>query len=178
MRLLVIVAAVAVLAGPPAGASAGVARLWIPSIGLYAPITDDLTTGVAFWPGVAGRPGGSRGVAIAGHDVTAVPGFGRHGPFNRLHDVRAGALIAIRWRGRTYDYRVERVAVRPATDLQMPVFRGGWVTLSTCWPPHSAATRWLVYAKRSAGSPQRQGSEATMGSAKPVRSAAFGGTRR
>jgi sortase (surface protein transpeptidase) len=147
MRLLATAAAVVALAGVTGGTPAGVGRLRIPSIAVDVPITGDLATGVEFWPGVGGRPGGSAGIAIAGHDVTAVPGFGEHGPFNRLHLIRRGALLTIRWRGRSYGYRVTRVAVEPATNDQMPVFRAGWVTLSTCWPPYSAANRWLVYAQ-------------------------------
>lgn len=51
------------------------------------------------------RPGDGETMLVDAHDVTPVPGYGAHGPFYRLADVRPGDLATITWKGVRYTYR-------------------------------------------------------------------------
>jgi hypothetical protein len=62
----------------------------------YGPIWD---------PGRMARPGDGLSMVIDGHDVTPVPGYGKHGPFNHLDIIKPGYWAKIKWHGVWRRYR-------------------------------------------------------------------------
>jgi sortase (surface protein transpeptidase) len=90
----------------------------IPRIGVSAVVGDSLARGPIYWPSV-GRPGQGTTVALAGHDVTPVPGFHGHGPFHDINRLRKGDLIHVSSNGTWHSYRVTGNRVIPATDLHI-----------------------------------------------------------
>lgn len=109
----------------------------------------DLQKGPGHYPGTA-LPGRLGNVVISGHRTT----YGH--PFNRLDELRPGDAIVLEVRDRYFTYRVtthrvvdpgdvavtlpvpDRPGARPARRL---------LTLTTCNPKYSAATRLVVHAE-------------------------------
>jgi LPXTG-site transpeptidase (sortase) family protein len=119
----------------------------IPAIGVHAVIGDSLAHGPVYWPSV-GRPGQGTTVAIAGHDVTPVPGFNGHGPFHDINDLRKGDRIYVSRDGKRHAYRVTGNRVMPATDLHIAdLTHYERLLLTTCWPRGSSQYRFVVYAR-------------------------------
>jgi LPXTG-site transpeptidase (sortase) family protein len=119
----------------------------IPRIGVSAAIGDTLARGPVYWPSVA-RPGQGTTIAIAGHDITPVPGFDGHGPFHDINRLRKGDLVTIRWHGARHGYRVTGYRVLPSTDLHIAdLTRHERLLLTTCWPRGSSRYRFVVYAR-------------------------------
>lgn len=147
-RLAITLSAVmAGLALASASVASPVPRLVIPRLGMNAVVVSSLSRGPIFWPGIPGRPGEGRTVAIAGHDVTPIPGFDGHGPFRYLTSVRLGDRITVVWRGRRHVYRVTSIAVVPAWASDLADDLGHErLLLSTCTPPGESAHRLLVRA--------------------------------
>lgn len=157
LALLVATAAAGLaLAVPAPGATPAGATLTIPKLGIYNVLIRYATTenqeqwlalGPIWWPGVTGRPGQGHVTAIAGHDVTHVPGFGGHGPFHYLNKLRRGDLIEIHWQGKLFRYRVTGSRYLPQNDLYAIEDKGhDALALSTCWPPYQSAHRLYVWA--------------------------------
>ena len=65
-----------------------------------------LAKGPIWDPAHPARPGDGETMLVDGHDVTPVPGYGKHGPFYRLHLLRPGYIATITWKGTRYTYRV------------------------------------------------------------------------
>jgi LPXTG-site transpeptidase (sortase) family protein len=104
-----------------------------------------------WWPDTPARPDSGGVYAIAGHDVTPVPGFGAHGPFHYLYRLKVGAPVYLRWGGRTARYRVTAVRTLSVADKGgLGPARGERLVLSTCWPPGSSSHRMYAYAVRVA----------------------------
>jgi len=119
----------------------------IPSIGISAVIGDSLAHGPVYWPSV-GRPGQGTTVALAGHDITPVPGFDGHGPFHDIDRLRKGDRIYVSSNGTRHGYRVTGSRVIPATDLHIAdLTRHERLLLTTCWPRGSSQYRLVVYAR-------------------------------
>jgi sortase A len=140
---------------PAVADGAPIARLLIPSIGLDQVVvqgteTADLREGPGHYPGTP-YPGQQGNVAIAGHRTTYAH------PFYDLDGVAVGALIHLVVPGRTWTYRAVGSVVVPPDDVAVagPLGEaGGWLTLTTCNPRYSAASRLVVRA-RLVGSPAR-----------------------
>lgn len=99
-----------------------------------------LEAGPAWWP-VTGRPGGGDTVAVAGHRTTHTR------PFYFLERVRRNDRIYVRYRGRTYAYRVVRSTVISSADLHIADAVGHErLLLTACTPRGSAAFRLVVEA--------------------------------
>jgi LPXTG-site transpeptidase (sortase) family protein len=131
----------------PAGAARARQTISMPRIGVTAVIGAGLERGTAFWPKV-GRPGQGTTVAIAGHDVTPVPGFHGHGPFHDIDQLRKGDLIYLTWNGERYVYRVTGHRLIPSTDMHIAdLTRYERLLLTTCWPRGSSKYRLVVYAR-------------------------------
>lgn len=117
------------------------ARLVIPRLHLDDSVGTNLSSGPAFYPRT-GRPGGSSTIAIAGHRTTHTH------PFWSLDELRAGDRIVLRWRGRSYRFRVTGARVVAPTDWGAVGEVGHErLVLSTCTPRFSAAKRLIVYAQ-------------------------------
>ena len=122
-------------------------RISISRIGVSSIIGGSLARGPVYWPSV-GRPGQGTTVAIAGHDVTPVPGFDGHGPFHDIDRLRKGDLINLEWHGTRHDYRVTGYRVIPSSDLHIAdLTRYERLLLTTCWPRGSSQYRFVVYAR-------------------------------
>jgi len=126
--------------------------LTIPALGIRTVVREGvgesvLAHGPGFYPG-SGRPGCACTIAIAGHRVTPVPGFGGHGPFRFLDRLRRGARIFLRVAGRTTAYSVTGSEVIAPTDAA-PLQDVGHerLVLTTCTPPFTATYRLVVFAQ-------------------------------
>lgn len=118
----------------------------MPTIGVHALIGTSLAHGPIYWDRV-GRPGQGTTIAIAGHDVTPVPGFQGHGPFHDIDQLRKGDPVTITWHGTPHAYRVSGQRVFDATNLHIAdLTRYERVLLTTCWPRGSSKYRLVVYA--------------------------------
>jgi LPXTG-site transpeptidase (sortase) family protein len=149
MRRVSLIAAVLVLGltlALSARASGG-QTIWIPSIGVRATLGTELARGPVFWPRV-GRPGQGTTIAVAAHDVTAVPGFQGHGPFHDIDELRKGDPIYLEWHGKRYAYRVTGRRLVPAGSLHIAdLTHYERLLLTTCWPRGSSRYRLVVYAR-------------------------------
>ena len=122
-------------------------RISIPKIGVSAVIGDSLARGPVYWP-LVGRPGQGTTVAIAGHDITPVPGFHGHGPFHDINHLRKGDLVYVSRGEVRHRYRVTGTRVIPATDLHIAdLTRYEHLLLTTCWPRGSSQYRLVIYAR-------------------------------
>jgi LPXTG-site transpeptidase (sortase) family protein len=133
---------------PPANAARRAPQtISIPRIAITARIGARLDRGPIFWPNV-GRPGQGTTIAIAGHDVTPVPGFHGHGPFHDINKLRRGDRIHVGWHGSRHAYSVTGHRVIPSTDMHIAdLTRHERLLLTTCWPRGSSAYRLVVYAR-------------------------------
>jgi len=132
---------------PPTGAPIGILR--IPSIGLDQVVvegvgTAQLRSGPGHYPETP-LPGEAGNVAIAGHRTTYAH------PFYDLSDVRPGAAIDISTTQGQFVYRATGTIVVSPSDVAVldPIGRAT-LTLTTCNPPYSAASRLVLRATLSA----------------------------
>ena len=135
---------VARLVDPPA-AGKPVGTIQIPSIGLDQVVVEgvaptDLAMGPGHYPGTP-LPGEAGNVAIAGHRTTY-----RH-PFYSLTAVRPGQPIVLTTPQGVFTYIAGRVSVVAPTDVGIigPT-TAPLLTLTTCNPRYSAATRLVLRA--------------------------------
>jgi LPXTG-site transpeptidase (sortase) family protein len=143
---LIVVLGLALASAATAGARRAMTpTISIPRIGVSAVIGTSLARGAVYWPSV-GRPGQGTTIAIAGHDVTPVPGFDGHGPFHDINNLRKGDRIDINWNGTRHSYRVTGLRVIPSSDLHIADLTR-YVLLTTCWPRGSSEYRLVVYAR-------------------------------
>jgi sortase A len=128
---------------PEPGSPLGI--ITIPAIGLEKVVvqgvrTADLREGPGHYPGTA-LPGEPGNAAIAGHRTT----FGA--PFFRLGDLRRGDAIFVRTLQGRFRYDVLRSEVVPPSDTAvLATSHMSELTLTTCNPPYSAASRLVVVA--------------------------------
>jgi sortase (surface protein transpeptidase) len=141
LALLVAVIASLALAGSAYSAQPQ-ALLTIPALGIFnKPIGNGdamLKSGPTWDPYVPARPTRNNFVVIAGHDVTPVPGYGGHGPFYNLVELKKGYLVEVRWRTRLYVYRLVRDSwYMPEREVPSAVVGVGLVWLYSCYPRHT-----------------------------------------
>jgi sortase A len=126
-----------------------VLRLDVPAIGLHATVVegvgeDSLRVGVGHYPST-GAPGIAGNIALAGHRTT----YGK--PFNRLDELDLGDEIRVRSDQGTFVYQVEREpwVVSPTDWSPIRDFpsSGSFITLTSCHPEGSAATRIVARAR-------------------------------
>jgi sortase A len=133
----------------------GFAVLHVPRFGAgYAPVIVEgvgeaqLQEGPGHYPGTA-MPGEIGNFVVSGHRTT----YGK--PFNQLDELRPGDPIVVEVSDRYYVYRLTRSeVVRPtALDVTDPVPEqpgrtpsSAVMTMTTCNPKYSAATRLIVFA--------------------------------
>ena len=126
-----------------------VGSIVIPSIGVNQVVvegvgTDDLMLGPGHYVGTSlpGQPGNA---AIAGHRTT----YGR--PFYSLDGVTAGAPIIVTTPQGIFTYTAERTEVVDPSDVAvLNQTADPELTLTTCNPRYSAATRLVLHAKLTA----------------------------
>ena len=129
------------------GAPIGVIE--IPSIHLRQVIVEgidvgQLRVGPGHYPSTP-RLGSFGNVALAGHRTT----WGH--PFRQLNELRRGDAIVITTDRGRFLYRVTRVDVVAPTDVAvLDPTRTPTLTLTTCNPPYSAATRLVVVSELAA----------------------------
>ena len=145
-----------VVAAPSGSASQGcrqrpvtrhTARLTIKFLHIvYKPIRSracDLAYGPIWDVGYATRPGMGLTMVIDAHDVTPVPGYGAHGPFYRLYQIKPGYLAKIRWNGvwRTYRFVMKPTPYPqwPRSQVDKPIKNFGVevVYFRCCWPRYT-----------------------------------------
>jgi hypothetical protein len=105
----------------------------------------DLARGPIWDLGRPGRPGDGLAMVIDAHDVTPVPGFGAHGPFYRLYQIKPGDLAKIRWKGvwRTYRFvthpfaKPQRLENGGVNNKPIKSWRGEVVYFRCCWPRYT-----------------------------------------
>lgn len=107
----------------------------IPSIGVHGRLASNLAAGPVLWWHDKDT------LAVAGHDVTPVPGYGAHGPFWNLYLVKPGDLIRVGDRV----YRARYVLTLRPNAMWTLHWKG--LVLSGCWPRYSAAFRKVVLAR-------------------------------
>lgn len=114
---------------------------------------DDLQKGPGHYPGTA-LFGGVGNSVVSGHRTT----YGA--PFSNADRLRAGDVIDVQVRYRTYHYRVTgtRIVSPDASGVLLPVpdrpgqkATGRLLTLTTCHPRFSAAQRLIVFAEMRPG---------------------------
>jgi sortase (surface protein transpeptidase) len=136
----------------PASGSSEPALLTIRALGIFnKPIGNGdamLSYGPIWDPSVASRPGEGRPMVIAGHDVTPVPGYGSHGPFYNLVNLKKGYLVEIRWHGVLRKYRlVSNPVWHPESDEEVVLDKDvEAVWLYSCWPRYTHSGRKWVEA--------------------------------
>jgi hypothetical protein len=118
----------------------------------------DLAFGPIWDGGYTARPGQGLTMVIDAHDVTPVPGYGRHGPFYRLYLIKPGYVAKIRWNGvwRTYRFVMSPTPhpQRPKSEVDKPIkaFRGEVVYFRCCWPRYT--TKDYLYERAVLVKPQ------------------------
>jgi len=119
-------------------------RVVIPRIAVDAPVvtgrTDEaLRRGV--WLQPPSVPPGQPGTTVlAGHRIRS--------QFVLLHELRAGDVVIVYWKGTEYDYRVKSRSVLDGLEPKTPVTVGGRerLVLYTCTPRWEGNLRAVVYA--------------------------------
>jgi len=127
--------------GASATSSQG-AWLTIPRLGISVPIGTEQEAAMrrgAFLHAGSARPGESGNVVLAGHR--------RHDVFTLLHRVEQGDVVTVRWKGKTYRYRVAEKHRATPTDTQW-IKRAGRdrLTMYTCIPRYLGNKRTVVVA--------------------------------
>jgi hypothetical protein len=139
----------------PAVMSAKRLHMWNQPIGYGG---GDLKNGPIWDEDYPTRPGQGETMVIRGHDVTPVPGYGKHGPFYRLPLMKSGDLVTITRCGVAYTYRfvrsfthwqcaTKKVSMDPRrytgelecflNDAPIKQWRGEELYLRCCWPRHT-----------------------------------------
>ena len=162
----------ATVSPPPVGAALGV--LSIPRIAIRQVIFEgvgefQLSEGPGHYPGTS-LPGEPGNAAIAGHRTT----WGH--PFRHLDQLLANDPIILTTPQGTFVYRVRNEWVVSPTDTAVlaPTPHPS-LTLTTCNPPYSAATRLVIRAalvSSSLGAPRR-----STGTSSPAPSGPYAGAR-
>lgn len=89
------------------------------------------------------RPGMGLTMVIDAHDVTPVPGYGAHGPFYRLSEIKPGYVAKIEWNGvwRTYRFvgKPRPYPQQPPGEVNKPIKSTGVETVyfRCCWPRYT-----------------------------------------
>ncbi len=129
---------------PPSGSA--LATITIPVIGLQMVVvqgtdTNDLKLGPGHYTN-SSLPGYGGNVAIAGHRTTYLH------PFYSLNNVQAGSQIFLSTPNGTLEYLVTNIDVRSPSSIWVlnPSPTNDILTLTTCNPRYSAATRLVVTA--------------------------------
>lgn len=150
---------------PPVGTPVGL--LTIPAIGLSDVIVEgvgapQLEQGPGHYPGTP-LPGERGNVGIAGHRTT----YAR--PFYDLNLLHAGDHVDVRTPQGYFRYTVVGSEVVPPTDVAVLATHGdgATLTLTTCNPRYSAATRLVVTAVFAPGPPE-SGGPAHRATSRPV----------
>jgi hypothetical protein len=105
----------------------------------------DLARGPIWDLGRPGRPGDGIVMVIDAHDVTPVPGYGAHGPFYRLYQIKPGDLAKIKWKGvwRTYRFvthpfaKPQRLKDGRVNNKPIKGWLGEVVYFRCCWPRYT-----------------------------------------
>ncbi len=148
-----------------------VARIVIPKIGLNMVVvegtdTADLREGPGHYPGTP-LPGQAGNVAIAAHRTTYAH------PFYNLNELSSGDSIMLTVPGHQWQYVVTGQMVVAPSDVAVaePLAQAGsWLTLTTCNPRYSAATRLVVRAQlASASTPAAPETVVTPAAATPAK---------
>lgn len=128
----------------------------VPAVGIHATIGPNvsaasLASGAGHYPGT-GWPGWGRTIGLAGHDVTIVPGAAGDHVFARLVAAKVGEMVYITFRGKRYAYRIVRQTVVAPTNTEVLRDVGfERVVMTTCYPPGSASSRLVTFARRVGG---------------------------
>ena len=126
---------------------APIATLSIPRIGFdgmahQGTDADVLALGPGHYPSSA-LPGEPGTVAFAGHRVTHTH------PFLEINLLRRGDVITVTTSWGRFRYQVYREAIVSPTDVAVLRNVGfQQLVLTACHPPHSAAKRFVVFARR------------------------------
>ncbi|MGH3320269.1 MAG: class E sortase [Streptosporangiaceae bacterium] len=153
----------------------GFAIIWMPRFGRdyhYAIVqgvgVEDLKKGPGHYPGTA-MPGRVGNFVVSGHRTTYLA------PFNRINELHKGDAIIIETRSTWYTYRVDDEDVVDPTDIKVvapvpyhpakkPTRR--LITLTTCNPKYSAATRLIVFGRLAGKRPKSEGPPTVLAKAK------------
>jgi sortase A len=109
--------------------------------GRYAGEAKDLT-GVSGTPPKDFMPGEGQLVYVAGHRTTYLA------PFSHIDRLRPGDPVVVELPYATFEYRISRSRIVPATDLASLKSRGREVlVLQACHPRFFASHRYLAYAR-------------------------------
>lgn len=142
-------------------------RLFIPSLGIDAPIVDvsaatedklkrgdfttELNSGVVKYPSTA-NPGTYGNSLIFGHTSYYRWKNNPYGEvFAKIYDLKNGDTIKVAWWGQLYTYEViDKVIVLPekVDEIYDQYTEGEFITLMGCYPIWSDAKRVLIIAKR------------------------------
>jgi sortase A len=128
------------------------AAIVIPAVGIRAAVhngvdTKTLAVGAGHYPRT-GWPGSGRTVGIAGHDVTYVPKAAGGHVFNRLPLAHKGFRVTFFRGDYKYVYVITGSKVVSPSDVSVLKDTGHErLTMTTCYPPHSATYRLVVFAK-------------------------------
>lgn len=131
---------------PPPPPGNAVAAIRIPAIGVDKVVVQgvgvpDLKKGPGHYPQTP-FPGQKGNAAIAGHRTT----YGA--PFNRLDELNNDDVIDVTTKQGAFEYRVmEKKVVKPHDVSVLNATDDDRLTLTTCNPKYSAATRLVVIAK-------------------------------
>lgn len=133
-------------------------KILIPTIGVNAPITfpvttdidglnNDLLHGVVHYP-TSARPGDMGNVFFFGHSTgLAVVHNKSFAVFNRIHELKNGDVIRVRYSGREYWYQVTSVTMKKASAALVDLAPGGRkLTLTTCQVFGAKDDRYIVEA--------------------------------
>lgn len=108
----------------------------------------------AGWHSPSGLPGQRGNVVLAGHSPASDPAIWSRSVFRQLAYLPEGERVELFAGNRVYIYRIKYVFIISEAEAQTSVAgawieRGDdeWLTLVTCWPPHTAAYRVLVLAE-------------------------------
>jgi sortase A len=129
----------------PAPEGNAVAVIEIPDIGVKKTVVEgtgvsDLKRGPGHYKNtpLPGQPGNA---AIAGHRTT----YGA--PFNRVQELKNGALINVRTKQGLFKYRVTSQKIVDPSDVSvLAPSKDNRLTLTTCHPKYSAAKRLIITA--------------------------------
>lgn len=143
------VVAITTKPGPSAELRAG--YISIAKIGVKAPISADLKTGVLHYP-ASSMPGDIGTAIILGHSSpTNWPKINYDSVFNNLNALKQGDEVLINFNGKDFYYLVKRTFwVQRGEDLTPHLtFNKSMLLLVSCWPPGKNLQRIVVEAELS-----------------------------